>query len=141
MNSNAVTLLAAFIGLVGTICAAFITKPREPQRSQWPSQPWPSQSYPQPTWAPSPANGGRPPKISVSLWLGLAGLLLWIIPILGYVDLLPGLFIAIRDLRSPGTRRYASGALILCIIAFAFTLINSAVGAYQGYHGAGWWQH
>jgi hypothetical protein len=83
----------------------------------------------------------RSVKISVSLWLGLAGLILWIIPILGAFDLLPGLFIAIRDLRSPGTRRYAIGGLVLCLVAFTLTIINSAIGAYQGYHGTGWWQH
>ncbi len=159
MNTGAITLVVALLGFAGTIGAAFITRPREPLKSQQPSQPWPQQSqsrpqsYPQQTWQqPGAGNTGhappvgqpggvRPVKISVSLWLGVAGLILWIIPILGAIDLLPGLFIAIRDLRSPGTRRYALAGLVLCLIAFTLTVINSAIGAYQGYHGTGWWQH
>jgi hypothetical protein len=159
MNTGAVTLVVALLGFAGTIGAAFITRPRDPLKSQQPPQPRPqqsqsrSQSYPQQTWWPPAAGntghappvgqpgGVRPVKISVSLWLGLAGLILWIIPILGALDLLPGLFIAIRDLRSPGTRRYAVAGLALCLIAFTLTIINSAIGAYQGYHGTGWWQH
>jgi hypothetical protein len=157
MNTGAITLVVALIGFAGTIGAAFITRPREPLKSQQPPpQPPPQprpQSYPQQTWWQTAAGdtghappvgqpgGVRPVKISVSLWLGVAGLILWLIPILGAIDLLPGLFIAIRDLRSPGTRRYAVAGLVLCLIAFTLTVINSAIGAYQGYHGTGWWQH
>jgi hypothetical protein len=157
MNAGAVTLAVALIGFAGTICAALITRPREPLKAQQLPQPWSlqshPQSYPQRTWSPPAAgntgysppggwtSGMRRAKISVSLWLGLTGLILWIIPILGAFDLLPGLFIAIRDLRSPGARRYAVGGLALCLIAFTLTIINSAVGAYQGSHGTGWWQH
>jgi hypothetical protein len=155
MSASAVTLVVALIGFAGTICAALITRPREPLKSQQLPQPRPqhSQSRPQQAWPlPAAGNAGYAPpgsrtggmcpvKISVSLWLGLVGLILWIIPILGVFDLLPGIFIAIWDLRSPGARRYAVGGLVLCLIAFTMTIINSAVGAYQGYHGTGWWQH
>ena len=160
MNTGAITLVVALIGFAGTIGAAFITRPRDPLKSRQPQQPQqPQQSQPRPQsyaqetwWQPAAGNTGyaspvgqpgrvSPVKISVSLWLGLAGLILWIIPILGAFDLLPGLFIAIRDLRSPGTRRYAVAGLVLCLIAFTLTVINSAIGAYQGYHGTGWWQH
>jgi hypothetical protein len=64
-----------------------------------------------------------------------------LIPILGYIAALPGLFIAIRDIRSPGTRRYAMIGLLICSLAFILTIINSAIGAYQGAHGTGWWQN
>jgi hypothetical protein len=80
-------------------------------------------------------------KTSRSLWWGLAGLVLWLLPILGYIVTLPGLFTAIRDIRSPGTRRYAMIGLVLCLLAFTLTIINSAIGAYEGAHGTGWWQH
>ena len=79
-------------------------------------------------------------KISKSLWYGLAGIVLWVLPILGYLVTLPGLFAAIRDVRSPGTRRHARIGLALCVLALVLTIINSAIGAYQGAHGTGWWQ-
>jgi len=75
------------------------------------------------------------------LWWGLAGIFLWLLPILGYIVTLPGLFIAIRDVRSPGTRRYSLLGLVLCMLALVLTIINSAIGAYQGAHGVGLWQN
>jgi len=173
MNANTATIIAAIIGLIGTVSTALITRPRaapatqaaqttqQPQTSQsssWQPPPpaaggnWWQQSASasqQRSWAAAPAPAPAPPpsyvgsalKISKSLWWGIAGMILWLIPILGYVATLTGLFIAIRDIRSPGTRRYAMAGLILCLVAFAFTLVNSAIGAYEGYHGTGWWQH
>jgi hypothetical protein len=147
MNSNVVAIVVALIGLVGAVSAAFIARPRSvpaPQR-----QP---QSQPQATWRPASYGHERTAspgvnyvmpsvKISASLWWGIAGIFLWLLPILGYIVTLPGLFIAIRDLRSPGARRLATIGLLLCLLAFVLTITNSAIGAYQGAHGTGWWQN
>jgi|SRR5450755_477469 hypothetical protein len=143
MNGNAAAIIiVALIGFAGTVTTALITRPRETPQPQ---------SQPQPEWQPRPtgqwpagnsgASYAMPTlRVSRSLWWGLAGIFLWLLPILGYIVTLPGLFSAIRDLRSPGTRRYAMIGLALCLLAFVLTLINSAIGAYQGAHGTGWWQ-
>jgi len=135
VNTNVATIIVAFIGLAGTITAALIARPRDAPKPQPepPSQAHPMVSPPEgggylPPPPPPPAR--TPLKISRSLWWGLAGIFLWLIPILGYIVTLPGLFTAIRDVRSPGTRRYAVAGLILCVTAFTLTIINSAAGAY-----------
>jgi hypothetical protein len=169
MNANVATIIAAIIGLISTVSTALITRPRtapatpgaqparppQPSQTTWQPPPsaragnWWQQSgsgsapgAPQRPWAaPAASYATAAVKISKSLWWGIAGLILWLIPILGYIATLTGLFIAIRDIRSPGLRRYAMAGLIICLIAFACTLVNSAIGAYEGYHGTGWWQH
>ena len=140
MDDGAVTIVVGLIGSAATISAALIARAHavtEPQlHTVWSLPP----GGQQPTVSPGLRYQTPSIKTSRSLWWGLAGIFLWLLPILGYVVTLPGLFIAIRDVRSPGTRRYSLLGLVLCTLALALTIINSAVGAYQGAHGAGWWQ-
>jgi len=141
MGDSAVTIVVGLISSVATISAAFIA------RSHAVPQPQPhTVGSLTPRWTTANGQPGlsyQTPslKTSRSLWWGLAGIFLWLLPILGYIVTLPGLFIAIRDVRSPGTRRHSLPGLVLCMLALVLTIINSAIGAYQGAHGAGWWQN
>lgn len=97
-----------------------------------------------PPWSPYQAGGpgsgygpaapARRPaalKISRSLWLGVVGLLLlaavWAAPLLCYCCVVPGIWIAVHDLRSPGTRRLAAAGLAICAVGFAGALTDSVI--------------
>jgi hypothetical protein len=141
MDDSAVTIVVGLVSSVATISAALITRSHavpQPQLHTVGSLPLGGQ---QPTVSPGLSYQTPSIKTSRSLWWGLAGIFLWLLPILGYIVTLPGLFIAIRDVRSPGTRRYSLLGLVLCMLALVLTIINSAIGAYQGAHGVGWWQN
>lgn len=143
MNDTGVTIVVGLMGSAATISAALITRPRAVLQPQLPAQSvWqPSPRGQQPTAGQGVSYAMPALKISKSLWYGLAGIFLWLLPILGYLVTLPGLFAAIRDVRSPGTRRYAWIGLALCVLALMLAIVNSAIGAYQGAHGTGWWQN
>jgi hypothetical protein len=112
-----------------------------PDAGVGPPQPYaPQQAYAR-QWAPpagsayggtsAPAPHPAALKISRSLWLGIVGLLLlaavWVAPLLCYCCVVPGIWIAIRDLRSPGTRRLAAAGLAVCGVAFAGALADSII--------------
>ena len=141
MDDSAVTIVVGLVSSVATISAALITRSHavtQPQlHAVWSLPP----GGQQPTASPGLRYQTPSIKTSTSLWWGLAGIFLWLLPILGYIVTLPGLFIAIRDVRSPGTRRYSLLGLVLCMLALVLTIINSAIGAYQGAHGVGLWQN
>ena len=67
--------------------------------------------------------------------------MLWIIPIAGIFVIAPGLYIGIRDFAPVRLRSRAALGVTLCAIGLVLLIINSAIGAYQGAHGTGWWQH
>lgn len=122
-------IIAALISSVATIAAAVIATRRAGPAGEPPYL--------------APAMGGVASqlpagRISRSFWLGMAGLVLWVIPLLGYVAVIPGLYVGIRD--HGGPRRNAGAGIIMCSISLALALMNSAIGAYQGAHGVGWWQ-
>jgi RNA polymerase subunit RPABC4/transcription elongation factor Spt4 len=70
----------------------------------------------------------------VSLVLGLIGLIAWFIPLLGFPVAIIGLIMGIVGQKST-KKSMATAGLILSIISLVATIINSAIGAYQGATG------
>ena len=68
-----------------------------------------------------------PQKSTASLVLGIVGCIAWLIPLIGFPVTIVGLILGIR-------RKYTVG-IILNVIGFSLTLVNSAVGAVLGYQG------
>lgn len=126
--ATAVTLIAALLGAVATIVSAVITTRR---------------TGPAGTTVPVATTPGgtvvaASARTSKAFWLGLAGLILWVIPLIGYCVIIPGLWIGIREMNGP--RRRTGAGVAMCVIALALALVNSAIGAYQGAHGQMWFQ-
>ena len=133
--TSVVSLVAAVIGLVTAIVSALAARPRpvtQPQTATQPQMPpRPQASAPGPT-AHIPVGSPVPTlKISRSVWLGVAGLILvaavWAAPLLCYCCVVPGIWIAVHDLRSPGTRRLAATGMALCGLGFALALTDSVI--------------
>jgi hypothetical protein len=147
VNEDAITsvisLVAAVIGLATAILSALAARPRpaaQPEAATAPPQmaaqpPMGAQSPPyaqQRPYAPiPPGTPARALKISRSVWLGITGLVLvaavWAAPLLCYCCVVPGVWIAVHDLRSPGTRRLAGLGIALCGLGFAVALADSII--------------
>jgi len=123
--ASVVALVAALIGCIGSIAAALITT-----RQRGPA----GLPEVQPLTAPAMTTG----RTSKAFGLGIASLVLWIIPILGICTVIPGLYIGIREMNGP--RRRTGAGVAMCAVALVLLVINSAIGAYQGAHGQMWFQ-
>ena len=66
-------------------------------------------------------------KAIVSFALGLAGLVTWCFPMLGFPSMICGLILGIVDLRS-GKREFAIAGITLCATMLLFSIVNAAVG-------------
>lgn len=128
-----VTLIGALVAAASTIAAALITT-----RQRGPAGTVASTALlsnpPQPVYTPA-----QPPRTSRSVWCGLAGFILWILPIVAYFVVIPGLYVGIRDLRGPRTG--CGTGIALCALSLLASVVNSAWGAYMGAHGQLWFQH
>ena len=130
--ASVVALVAALIGCIGSIAAALITT-----RQRGPAGvPEPVGLHP--VHAAYLAQDTPPARTSKAFWFGIASLVTWIIPIFGVCTIIPGLYIGIREMNGPRTRTGAG--VTMCVIALVLTVINSAIGAYQGAHGQLWFQ-
>lgn len=76
---------------------------------------------------------------AASLVFGIVGLLAWIIPIIGLPIGITALVLGITGLNKSRKGMSIAG-LVLGIICLILTIINSAIGAYQGYKGEAWFQ-
>lgn len=74
-----------------------------------------------------------------ALVLGIIGLLAWIIPIIGLPVGLVALILGICGIKKSSKVMSIAG-IVLGIICLVLTIINGAIGAYQGYHGEAWFQ-
>ncbi len=86
-----------------------------------------------------PASGGyyKPEKKGLSITsmiLGLIGLIAWLLPLVGYPVIIPGLILGIIG-KNQGGRTYAITGIILCSITLVLTLINSGLGIYLQVRG------
>jgi hypothetical protein len=81
---------------------------------------------------PVEAPGGG--KAIASLILGLAGLLFWILPILGLPVTIVGLVLGIKATNS-ARKGMATAGVVLCIIGLVLSVMNAAIGAYLGVTG------
>ena len=126
--ASVVALAAALIGCIGSIAAALITT-----RQRGPAGTYNGPGAP--SWEGGYAASAR---VSKAFWFGIASLVTWIIPIFGVCTIIPGLYIGIREMNGPRTRTGAG--VTMCVIALVLTVINSAIGAYQGAHGQLWFQ-
>lgn len=134
--ANVVVLVAALIGAVATIAGAVITTRRNgPAGVTTVSD---AHLFQGRGWAGEQVVAAVS-KRTKAFGLGIAGLICWVLPIAGFCVTIPGLWIAIRDLNGP--KRSTTAGLVMCGIGFALTLVNSAIGAYQGAHGQMWFQH
>lgn len=74
-----------------------------------------------------------------ALVLGIFGLLAWIIPIVGLPVGIVGLVLGIKGSKRSG-KGMAIAGIVLSTICLILTIINGAIGAYQGYKGEAWFQ-
>jgi hypothetical protein len=150
-SGNEVTIAAALIGVAGSIGAALITvraKPREAPVSQ-PAQPQQVGVQADGTYryvqspdarGASVAAGSRPGairgrlKISASLWWGIAACVCFAVFALSWGCALVGVFLAVRDIRSPGTRRLPWWGLALCALGLIIAAANPHSGFMTGFH-------
>ncbi|MGO8979798.1 MAG: hypothetical protein ACLQER_10970 [Streptosporangiaceae bacterium] len=137
------TIAAAFIGVGGSIGAALITVRLSPRQAQAVPAPAPAPAEPvhvaqpdgtyrlvQPTPATAPAVRA---KVSRALWWSIAAVVFVELFTLSWACALVGIFIAVRDIRSPGTRRFAWLALGLCALAVIVAAANPRSGFMQGF--------
>jgi hypothetical protein len=69
------------------------------------------------------------PKTAIaSFWLGLIGLIAWVIPLFGFPISMTGLVLGIRNLSGAG-RGKAKVGIILCSIGLFLSVINAMIGA------------
>lgn len=92
----------------------------------------PSAPFPGPPQSALPATGGG--KAIASLWLGLFGLIAWLLPIIGFPTTITGLVLGFKSLSGP-RRGMATVGIVLCIIGLVLTTANAAIGAYLGATG------
>ncbi len=69
-----------------------------------------------------------------SFVLGIAGLIGWMLPIVGFPISIIGLVYGVSALKK-GEKSKAIAGIVLSSISLALTAGNSAVGFYMGYHG------
>ena len=74
-----------------------------------------------------------------ALVLGIVGILAWIIPIIGLPVGVVALILGIMGLKKSNKGMSIAG-IVLGIICLVLTIINGAIGAYQGFHGTAWFQ-
>jgi hypothetical protein len=74
-----------------------------------------------------------------SLVLGIIGIIAWIIPIIGLPIGIVALVLGILGIKRSSKGMSIAG-IVLAVICLVLTIINSAIGAYQGYHGEAWFQ-
>jgi hypothetical protein len=150
-STNEVTILAAMIGMVGSIGAALITvraRPREvPARQAVSAQQAESKADGTHGLVPAPLSGegvktagpqqatlGGRLKISRSLWWGIAACVCYVVFALSWGCALIGIFLAVRDIRSPGTRRLAWWGLALCVLGLVIAAANPHSGFMAGFN-------
>jgi hypothetical protein len=90
--------------------------------------------YPQqpPTYAPAGFQPVPKRRSGMAIWslvLGIASLVFWLLPILGFPVAIAGLITGVLA-RSGSRRGMALAGMICSIIGFALSLINAAVGVY-----------
>ena len=130
---NIVTIVAAVLGLAGTVFTAVYSN-RKARREEHPPAPAP---------APLPADGPvavpAVTRLSRSVWWGTAGIFLCAVPALGYIAAGAGLWYGVRDLSPARGRRRAGIGLALTAAALLFCLIVQAEAASRGvyYYGTG----
>ena len=71
---------------------------------------------------------------TASLVLGIIGLIAWFIPLLGFPVTIVGLIFGVLGQKS-SKKAIAVAGLVLSIVGLVVTIINSAIGAYQGATG------
>lgn len=121
------SVVVAVIGFAGTIIAALITA-RATRQAGAVSAPHPA--------GPSATMGMMNPslaKVSRSYRWAIGACFAWLIPFAGYTVIAIGLCYAIRDSHRGMSRTTVT--IVICLICLVLTLINSAIGAYQGAHG------
>lgn len=142
-GDDGVQIAVALIGFAGTIGAALITayaKPRQasvpqPASSQQPGGMRSDGTYRSGSESASaqPAVITTRPKISRSLWWGIAACLCFASFVVAWACALVGTFIAVRDIRSPGARRLAWWGLALCVLALVIAAANPHSGFMSGF--------
>jgi hypothetical protein len=149
------TIAAAFIGVGGSVAAALITVRLSPRpapasatnagsvntgASAATAEPvnvvQPDGTYrlaQPPASAPAAAAPAAKVKVSPSLWWSIAAIVFVELFTLSWACALVGIFIAVRDIRSPGTRRLAWWALGICVLALIIAAANPHSGFMQGF--------
>jgi hypothetical protein len=139
------TIAAAFIGVGGSIAAALITVRLSPRQAQPVTAPAPAPAEPvnvvqpdgsyrlvSPPAPPAPVPAAKP-KVSRALWWSIAAIVSVELFTLSWACALVGIFLAVRDTRSPGTRRLAWWALGICAVAVIAAAANPHSGFMQGF--------
>jgi hypothetical protein len=153
-NDWTISIVVALIPVTGTVAAAMISRPRpapattpEPSPGRQPAQM--AAAGPNGAYGLVPGSAGwedsdaplravtavRRLRISRSLWWGIAAAVSAAASsfalALGFG--LVGIFLAVRDIRSPGTRRLVWWGLAVCVTAFVIAVANPHTGFMTGF--------
>ncbi len=150
-STNEVTIAVAIIGMAGSIGAALITVAA--QRKQAPANQAaqlqqvgvqadgthgfagsPPAAQGVSRAGPRPAAPSGRLRISRSLWWGIAACVCFAVFALSWGCALVGVFFAVRDIRSPGTRRLAWWGLAVCALGLIIAAANPHSGFMAGFH-------
>ena len=75
--------------------------------------------------------------VTTGFVLGLVGIVGWLIPLVGFPVTIVGLILSVKGKsKEPEKKSLATAGLVLNIIFLVATIVNSAIGAYQGATGA-----
>jgi len=122
-------------------CGVAVTAAQAPASQEQPLQ---QQQYPpqyQQQYQQFPMAGGQPVadrgkygQAIASLVLGIISMITWLIPLFGFPTAVAGLILGIGGLKS-SHKAMAIIGIVLSSLALLATLINAAIGAYQGATG------
>jgi hypothetical protein len=125
-----ISILVAVIGLVGTVTASLITA--HAGRRAAPEFTAKVAAAQVPATIIQTDHAYALDRYSRALWWGVGSIMAWVIPLFGFPVCAIGMVIAIRELTRGPRRRGTVPGLVLCCIFLVATIINSAIGAYQG---------
>ena len=90
----------------------------------------------------TPQTPGKNKKATAAFVLGILGVIAWIVPLIGFPVTIAGLVLGIQGIKSEQGKRNTKAitGVVLSVIFLVATTANSAIGAYQGFHGTAWFQ-
>jgi len=83
-----------------------------------------------------PTNNKADGQATAGFVLGLVSIIAWFIPLFGYPVTICGIVFSAKGLKSSKNKGLATAGLILSIIFLVVTVINSFLGAIQGFNAA-----
>jgi hypothetical protein len=138
LGGTGLALVVAFIGVGGSVLGGLVARPKDPvpvtnastttTRTAETVETGATRETTTTVHVPS----GKL-KISRAFWWGLAAVLVSASFAAAWLCAVIGIYFGVRDIRSPGTRRWVTWGLALCALAFVIAAANPKSGFSQGF--------